>query len=197
MLFTQTEVTGLFCFENRKQIFEGVDSRFKFLVLTYEKGGVTEDFPAAFMRHEVAELDRFPQEGAINISVDLVRRLSPDSLSVMEFKNEMDVAITIKMQSLPFLGTPMNQKWNVVLGNEFHMTNDSHLFKTASGKNKLPLYEGKMIWQFDHCYAEAKYWLDEKEARRHLIGARGTDSEPSTGLPKLSFMLQRDCVEHE
>ena len=56
------KLTGLFGFENRKAIFEGVDSRFKFVVLTFEKGGRTESFPAAFMRHDVRELEQFPGE---------------------------------------------------------------------------------------------------------------------------------------
>ena len=60
MLFAQAKVTGLFCIENRKERFENVDRRFKFVVLTFEKGGKTKSFPAAFMRHDVAELDRFP-----------------------------------------------------------------------------------------------------------------------------------------
>lgn len=176
LLFTQTEVTGLFCFENRKEIFEGVDSRFKFLVLTFEKGGATESFPAAFMRHDVAELDRFPQEGAIEIVVPLIRRLSPDSLSVMEFKTSLDVTIAKKMCNFTLLGESIADKWNLVLGNEFHMTNDSSLFKTDPAKGRLPLYEGKMIWQFDHRHGEAKYWIDEKEARQVLIGARIKDT---------------------
>ncbi|MEK6792069.1 MAG: ATP-binding protein, partial [Deltaproteobacteria bacterium] len=170
MLFTQTEVTGLFCFENRKEIFEGVHRSFKFLVLTYEKGGVTKEFPAAFMRHEVAELDRFPQEGAINISVDLVRRLSPDSLSVMEFKIDLDVVIAEKMFTFPLLGEEISGKWNLRLTAEFHMTNDSYLFKTDSGKGRLPLYEGKMIWQFDHKYLDPRYWVEEKAGRKALFG---------------------------
>lgn len=77
MLFAQTQVTGLFGFENRKEIFENVDSRFKFVVLTFEKGGQTAQFPAAFMRHNVAELQDFPARGALPVSVNLVRRLSP------------------------------------------------------------------------------------------------------------------------
>jgi hypothetical protein len=92
-LFGETEITGLFCFENRKMIFEGVHRSFKFVVLTFRKGGTTEQFPAAFMRHEVKELEQFPRNGALQISVELVRRLSPDSLSVMEFKNDTDVRI--------------------------------------------------------------------------------------------------------
>ncbi|MHC5761287.1 Eco57I restriction-modification methylase domain-containing protein [Nostoc sp.] len=53
MLFNQTEITGLFCFENRKTIFEGVHRSFKFAILTFEKEGKTEKFPAAFMRQNV------------------------------------------------------------------------------------------------------------------------------------------------
>lgn len=94
-------------------------------VLSYEKGDRTENFPAAFMRHEVTALDRFPQEGAIDISVDLVRRLSPDSLSVMEFKNPMDVAIAEKMLRYPLLGADVAGKWSLRLTREFDMTNDS------------------------------------------------------------------------
>jgi hypothetical protein len=71
LLFDQNKVTGLFCFENRKEIFEGVDSRFKFVVLTFEKGGNTARFPAAFMRHDVAELAGFPSEMGLPLSVEL------------------------------------------------------------------------------------------------------------------------------
>ena len=34
LLFNETKITGLFCFENRKTIFEGVHRSFKFVVLT-------------------------------------------------------------------------------------------------------------------------------------------------------------------
>ncbi|MGH9943892.1 MAG: Eco57I restriction-modification methylase domain-containing protein, partial [Pyrinomonadaceae bacterium] len=105
LLFSETEITGLFCFENRKMIFEGVDSRFKFIVLTFRKGGRTENFSAAFMRHHVEELEQFPKNGALQVSVDLIRRLSPDSLSVMEFKNDTDIRIAEKMLRFPLLGT--------------------------------------------------------------------------------------------
>jgi len=170
MLFGEARVTGLFCFENRKEIFEGVHRSYKFLVLAFERGGVTKSFPAAFMRHDVAELERFPQEGAIPIAVDLIRRLSPDSLSVMEFKNPMDVSIAEKMLKFPLLGEEIPGKWNLRLTAEFHMTNDSHLFKTEPAKGRLLLYEGKMIWQFDHRYSEPRFWVDEKQGRKALLG---------------------------
>ena len=46
MLFEDTAITGLFCFENKRAIFEGVHRSFKFVVLTFERGGRTERFPA-------------------------------------------------------------------------------------------------------------------------------------------------------
>ncbi|MDB9430494.1 ATP-binding protein [Microcystis aeruginosa CS-555/01A07] len=169
MLFSQTNVTGLFCFENRKTIFEGVDSRFKFAILTFEKNKQTLSFPVEFMRHDVEELQRFPHKDSLVISVDLIRKLSPDSLSVMEFKQDIDIHIAEKMSRFPLLGETLPDTWNLKLTREFDMTNDSYLFKTEPAEGRLPLYEGKMIHQFTHRYALPKYWLDEKEARQALL----------------------------
>lgn len=175
MLFAETEITGLFCFENRKEIFEGVDSRFKFVVLTFAKGSGTVSFPTAFMRHEVAELERFPKEGALKMPVELIERLSPDSLSIMEFKTDQDVRIAEKMLKFPLLGEKRKDSWNLTLCNEFHMTGDSKLFKTEQENGRLPVYEGKMMHQFTHLFAEPRYWVVEKEGRKALLG-RVTDS---------------------
>jgi hypothetical protein len=190
LLFNEAKIEGLLCFENRKAIFEGVDSRFKFVVLTFEKPEMprvqvtgernasappddllapkrsgqltTQKFPAAFMRHDIAELARFPGEGALWLDVELIRKLSPDSHSVMEFKSELDIHIAQKMLKFPLLGEHIEGAWNLKLSNEFHMTNDSHLFKTAPGSGRLPLYEGKMIWHFEHGREPYRYWLDRK-----------------------------------
>jgi hypothetical protein len=176
MLFSETNVTGLFGFENRKQIFDNVDSRYKFVVLTFEKGRTTQHFPAAFMRLSVEELDRFPQEGAISMSVDLIRRLSPNSLSVVELKNETDAQIAEHLLKFPLLGEQIENKWNVAFYNEFHMTNDSYLFRKDPVKGRLPLYEGKMIWHFENNYSGPMYWIDEMEGRSALLG-RASDEE--------------------
>ena len=205
LLFEQTQIEGLFCFENRKTIFEGVDSRFKFVVLTFEKSAVprlqlagernasappddllapqaveaaggsgTTRFPAAFMRHDVAELERFPAEGALWLDVELIKRLSPDSHSVMEFQSVLDAGMAEKMLRFPMLGELKSASWNVCLSTEFHMTNDSYLFKVAPGKGRLPLYEGRMMHQFTHTWNEhpPRYWIDEDEAKNALQSIR-------------------------
>jgi hypothetical protein len=175
MLFSQTKMTGLFCFENRQEIFEGVHRSFKFVVLTFEKDGQTQAFPAKFMRHDVQELRQFPDDETLSITVDLIRKLSPDSISVMEFKSDLDIHIAEKMTKFPLLGEQIPGKWNLKLTSEFHMTNDSHLFKTEPKPGRLPLYEGKMIHQFTHQFAKPKYWLDEQEARQALLKRGQTD----------------------
>ncbi len=188
MLFDKTRITGLFCFENKKEIFEGVHRSFKFITLTFSKGGKTETFPAAFMRHEVQELDGFPETGALDLSVDLIKKLSPDSISVMEFKTPLDVQIAEKMLRFPLLGEEIQDKWNVKFSSEFHMTSASHLFKTESGEGRLPLYEGKMIWQFQHGYTDPRYWIDEKEGRTALLGrTKDTDQKLDYQAYRLGF----------
>lgn len=177
MLFSSTRITGLFGFENRKEIFEGVHRSFKFVALSFAKGQTTTQFPAAFMRHDVNELAAFPARDSLEIGVELVRQLSPDSLSVMEFKSEKDVEIAQKMLKFPLLSEKRDDVWNLKLSNEFHMTNDSHLFKTSAGKGCAPLYEGKMIWQFTHEYSKPKYWVNEKEGRRALLGRRDDNGQ--------------------
>ncbi|MGL4503279.1 MAG: Eco57I restriction-modification methylase domain-containing protein, partial [Planktothrix sp.] len=183
MLFSKTNIDALFGLSNEKFIFEGVHHGFKFCLLTFAKGVGTDSFWAAFRINtreaiRINQLDTFlnnPDEHLV-ISVPLVRRLSPDSLSVMEFKSDVDIRIAEKMLKFPLLGENMAGKWNLRLTSEFHMTNDSYLFKQQPGKGKFPLYEGKMIHQFTHLYAEPRYWVNEGEARKALLGKKGIDS---------------------
>lgn len=169
MLFEKTKITGLFGFENRKIIFEGVDSRFKFVVLTFEKSGSTVQFPARFMRHEVDELVDFPRENAIQIPVHLIRQLSPDSLSVTEFKTDLDIHIAKKLIDAPLLAS--ENGWTLELyGEELNMTRSMEFFETRP--TQYQLYEGGMIWHFDHLYAEPRYWVKESKLRKDFLGKR-------------------------
>ena len=200
MLFEKTQIEGLFCFENRKEIFEGVHRSFKFVVLTFEKsaltrlqqtgeanasappddllapqaveeanGGGTEHFAAAFMRLDVNELARFPEEGALQMNVALIKRLSPDSHSMMEFKSTADVAIVEKMLRFPALGQRIEGSWNLKLTREFHMTDDAFRFKTKPETGCLPLFTGKMFHQFEPTQEHSGYWINEAEGRTALL----------------------------
>src|ERR1017187_6221004 len=146
MLLFEGKVDSVFGLTNERYIFEGVEHRQKFCILVLEKSGSTESFRAAFRintREAIArdELDGFPNSGKadLRLTTDLIRRLSPDSLSIMEFKNEMDVRIAEKMVRSPFLGEQVPGNWNVQLTNELHMTGDSDLYQNKPGKGRLQI----------------------------------------------------------
>lgn len=176
MLFSHCQLGTLFGLSNERFIFEGVHHSFKFCLLDFAKGKNTDVFNAVFRinpREAISknELETFlyNKDEQVQISTNLIRKLSPDSLSVMEFKQDIDIHIAEKMSRIPLLGETLSDTWNLKLTSEFHMTNDSYLFKTEPAQGRLPLYEGKMIHQFTHRYALPKYWLDEKEARQALL----------------------------
>jgi schlafen family protein/Eco57I restriction-modification methylase len=169
LLFECSEVTGLFCFENRKEIFEGVHRSFKFVVLSFQKAGKTRRFPAAFMRHDVDELSNFPSDDAVRIDIDLIKKIAPDSLAVMEIKDPLDEQVTRKMARFPLLGEQVDDSWSFEIHREFNMTDDADLFHKVKTKGMLPLIEGKMIHQFSHQFAPPRYWLNEREAADRLL----------------------------
>jgi hypothetical protein len=201
LLFGHTQIEGLFCFENRKTIFEGVDSRFKFVVLTFEKaafarlqavgecnasappddllaaqaveaqGGATGTtrFPAAFMRHDVEELTRFPDEGALWLEVELIKRLSPDSHSVMEFKSALDVKWMSKTAQWPTLESPKSRFNKIAFARETDPTSKPNLFSEKAGNDLSPLIDGRNIHQFTHVFStEHRFWATEKNYQKYL-----------------------------
>ena len=175
MLFSETEITGLFCFENRKEIFEGVHRSFKFIILTFEKGSKTESFPTRFMRHDVAELTNFPTPDDIRLDIPLIRKLSPDSLSIMEFKGEIEYQIMNKIAKHPTFDADDSLYKNLKFSREIAPDLDREYIKDEPAKNLLPLLEGKMIHQFNACFnPEVRFWMSEKDARKTILG-KNTD----------------------
>jgi hypothetical protein len=64
MLFSHTKIDSLFGLSNEKFIFDTVHHAFKFSLLSFEKGGVTDSFKAGFRINpreavRVEQLDTF------------------------------------------------------------------------------------------------------------------------------------------
>jgi hypothetical protein len=172
MLFDQTRITGLFCFENRRRIFEGVDSRFKFVVLSFENAGQTKSFPACFMRHDVRELETFPNDQSLLMQRKVIEQMSPDSLSISEFKSDVDLVLAQKFIIQPRMSASVPDAWTLSLQREFHMTDDGGLYHPEKKQDMAPLVEGKGFHQFIYPLASPRYWLDPKAARKSLVDSR-------------------------
>ncbi len=153
LYFEHSEVKSMYCFENRKKIFKEIDSRYKFITIVTEKSGKTEEFGSAFMLHD-KELLNTLDETSLKYPLRLVEKFSPYSNSIMELKNQQDFVIAEKMYKFPALGEKIEVKWNIKLTNEFHMTGDSDLFNKEGRGEPLPLYEGKMIWHYEHTFSK-------------------------------------------
>jgi len=179
MLFDHTQVDTMISLSNEKFIFEEVHHSFGLLFLNFVKGGRTESLRATFRINprEAISADGFTSfvenpDNFIEFSAALISAMNAETRSVLEFRSPTDVSIANKMLAFPALGEKREGVWNLKLTNEFHMTNDSKLFHTAPAKNRLPLYEGRMIHQFVSEQVAPKYWIEEPAGRASILGTR-------------------------
>lgn len=158
LFFSHSHIDCLYGFENRwPPVFTAVDGRFKFILFCTEKRGQTESFRCTFMEHDPERLPVI-DAGALEMKLEHVRKFSPDTLSIMEFKSQRDIDITAKIYGdWPLIGDYIDKSWNIKLTQEFNITTHSKLFTEIP--TKYPLYEGKMIWQFDSHFSNATVWL--------------------------------------
>ena len=158
--FKQSRVEFLYCFENRwPTVFTAVDGRFKFVTFGTRKGGKTDRFKCAFMEHDPERLPVI-DANALKMSVKQVRKFSPDTLSVMEFKSQRDIDVTAKIYGdWDMLASDSQAEWNVDFSTELDIVLDNDLLNTEG--TGLIVYEGKMINHYDADYLAPQYWIDE------------------------------------
>lgn len=167
----------LFGFENTKSIFD-IHRNYKFCPLIVKKGGTTQAMQTAFMRHDLVDWET-PERFSIHYEKARADLFSPVSRSILEVCRQHDLAILEKLyENSVLLGDQSDKRWRIKYATEFHMTNDSKHFPPIdkwlgkgyqpdeygrwigpSGEVALPLYEGRMIGQFD--FSE-KGWVSGK-----------------------------------
>jgi hypothetical protein len=176
MLLDEGSIQYIYSFSNERFFFPGVDHRFKFALLGAHKGTQTDGFWATFRFNPRVAIspDDLPafltdKDNLIHVTRESLARFSPDSLSLMEFQTREDYEIVEKIyDEVPLLAQRNEAGWNVRLNNEFHFTNDRHLFNQRG--NGIPLYEGKMIHQYNAYYAAPQFWIQEDK----LVGLSET-----------------------
>ncbi len=179
-LSTENTLTELTSFENkgyreirdgrekRKQIFPDVHPQFKFGFFKVIKGlkpPADHSFDARFYLHNPKDACSPP----IRYAVEMIRRFSPENESFMEFRSAADYVLATKIRGDHRLLGEFDCKFQ----RELHMTDDNHLFIKLGakkvGKGQLPLYEGKMIHQFDAHFTPATLAVEEAAVREGLL----------------------------
>lgn len=105
-------IERFYAFENRKKIFP-IDSRYKFVSLVFRRGEKARAFEAAFMRHELDELESdAPKPWMVRLSVKEIATLSPETFAFLEYRSPRDQEIVRRMSAgRPTLGGDGPGSW--------------------------------------------------------------------------------------
>ena len=175
---TEGRLRALYDFENRRirynapPFFPDVDSRFKFCAFVASPTPAEDPAKCAFFLQDVSELD--DRKRCFRLRAADFARLNPNTGTAPIFRTHRDAQLTTAIYGrLPVMVDRSSgeevKAWPVKYMTMFHMTNDSHLFRTREeleeqegaypiGGNRfsspsgdwVPLYEGKMVQAFDH-----------------------------------------------
>lgn len=204
----------LYDFENRRPLFEGVHSRFKFVLLSLTGRDLREaaaDF--AFFVHDPADLAK--PDVRFALKPDEITLLNPNTGTCPVFRSRRDAEITLGIyRRVPILlreGDPDGNPWGLsFMQGLFNMTSDSHLFRTREqleadgwtlhgnvfergGERFLPLYEAKMLASYDHRSADVvKSATAQKRQNQPRYLTEMEHKDPHrTALP-LSWIAEQD-----
>ena len=216
-LSTSGRVGGLFDFENRKIFFKDVHASFKFCALIF--GGEARRFDetkCAFFLHDTETIH--DEDRCFPLAPEDFTRVNPNTGTAPIFRSRRDAEITRRIyERHPVLvdhsGGEERKAWPVKYATMFHMTNDSHLFRTVAqlkaegfypiegnhwkrGEDLyLPLYEGKMVQAFDH--RAASVVVNPENLNRPAQPREATQEEHANPdwLPKPQFWVSLDEVD--
>jgi len=142
-------LVSLYDIENREAVFPSVHRSFKFCLLTLGRANVAEFVCFATQVSQLTD-----QRRRFSLTPSEFRLINPNTLTFPIFRSERDAELTKKLyRAAPVLieeGKPDGNSWGISFMAMIHMSSDSHLFADSGGDGMLPLYEAKMIGQFNH-----------------------------------------------
>ena len=199
-LIDENRLISLYDFENREKLFE-IDSRKNFCLLSVGKAKEsTHDVNGGFY---LTRIDHMLDPRRIyTLKTDDFARLNPNTKTCPVFRTSRDAKLTAKIyrnSTILYNEITGDNPWNVKFGSMFNMSTDSYLFRTYAqltaqgatlkgntfttidGEIYVPLYEGKMIWHYNHHFGS---WPTEGERPNSI----NTPSEDELGNPDSCIM---------
>lgn len=176
MLIDNGSIDYLFNFSNERYFFPSVHHAFKFTLLGVRKKLKSDGFWASFrFNPRIAispdSLQAFLTQSSnlIYIRLSALHMFGARDFSLMEFQTPEDYRIAEFIYSnCVAVGELLQNGWGLELTQEFNMTMDRHLFNQQN--RGYPLYEGKMIHQFDPEFASPRYWIEASTGIGKLVG---------------------------
>ncbi len=143
-------IVSLFDFENREGIFSGIHRSYKFSLLTLSKEPIKKCefvFFASNLCHLNDSRRRF------SLSPNEIALINPNTRTMPVFRTRSDAELTRKIyQRIQVFENEslLLNPWGVRFLRMIDMANDSGMFVTEELSNYSPLYEAKLMWQYDH-----------------------------------------------
>lgn len=171
-LVEHKRLAELLDFENRRKVFEDVDSRFKFsVILVTGRAAPQERVKCGFFLHGLDDMQ--DAQRVFTLAPQDFQLFNPNTLTCPIFRRRRDAELTRKIyENVPILvrETPTGDvnPWGIQFLRMFDMATNSGLFETGTALEKdgywlgagnvytkgkaryLPLYEGKMVQMYDH-----------------------------------------------
>lgn len=172
-------LVSLYDIENRDKLFAAVDSRMKFCLLTLGAAQRAEFVCFATQVSQLADPRR-----RFTLTPDDFRLLNPNTRTCPVFRSNADAELTKKIyHHIPILWQERTEEaeeknpWKLQFMLMFMMNTDSYRFQDTPAADALPLYEAKMIHQFDHRWATyaASRALSEAEGSRDVTALEKAD----------------------
>jgi hypothetical protein len=153
-------IVSLFDYENREGIFEAVHRSFKFCTLTLGRANTSEF--AFYLGHTDQLAD---ERRRFILAAEDFRLINPNTRTCPVFRSRADADLTRSIyHRVPVLirernnNEPEVNMWGIrFMQGLFNMTSASQLFQSQPADDRLPLYEAKMIHQFDHRWQDTAH----------------------------------------
>ena len=199
-LIDENRLVSLYDFENKEGLFD-IHRMFKFCLLV---AGKPQDTPRTVSGgFYLTRLDHLLDPRRIyTLQTSDFARLNPNTKTCPVFRTSRDAKLTAKIyrnSTILYNEITGDNPWNVKFSRMLDMSNDSYLFRTYAqltaqgatlngntfttidGETYVPLYEGKMIWHYNHHYGT---WPTEGERPNSI----NTPSEDELANPDSCIM---------
>lgn len=199
-LIDENRLVSIYSFENEEKLFE-IHHSFKFCLLTCcSQKDTPHSVSGGFYLRRVDHL--LDPRRIYTLQTSDFARLNPNTKTCPVFRTSRDAKLTAKIyrnSTILYNEVTGENPWNVKFARMLDMSNDSYLFRTYAqltelgatlngntftsidGETYVPLYEGKMLWHYNHHYGT---WSTEGERPNSI----NTPSEDELANPDSCIM---------
>jgi len=192
---------ALYSFENEEFVFSGVHHAFKFCLVVIAGSNTGRPADLAFFLRQVSWLEKPGRQ--FSLSSEDFSLINPNTLNCPIFRSEADAELTKKIyRHVPILieeahgDAHEKNPWDITFSQGlFNMTSSSHLFLDEPTPESVPLYEAKMIHQFDH------RWAHFRNKRRNKTGdlvtedsTEGEKADPNYSIIPRYWVSEREVL---